>query len=75
MGKSMLVEAVQKQSKMLVDELKKQSGQPAPIPHALNVAVINIIWKMTAGEFYIDTHAVLGINSIFPFLPKYLYMS
>ncbi|KAK4328291.1 hypothetical protein Pmani_001275 [Petrolisthes manimaculis] len=55
MGKSRLVEAVHRQASMLVEELKKQSGQPAPIPHALNVAIINVIWQMVAGiQFEVD---------------------
>ncbi|KAK3874427.1 hypothetical protein Pcinc_020632 [Petrolisthes cinctipes] len=48
MGKSKLVAAVHNQATILVEELKKQSGQPAPVPHAVNVAVINIIWQMVA---------------------------
>lgn len=50
MGKSRLVDAVHKQAVMLVEELKKQAGRPAPLPHAMNIAIVNIIWEMIAGE-------------------------
>lgn len=50
MGKSKLVGAVHNQAIMLVEELKKQAGQPAPLSHAMYIAVVNIIWQMIAGE-------------------------
>lgn len=50
MGKSRLVGAVHNQAIMLVEELKKQAGRPAPLPHAMNIAIVNIIWQMIAGE-------------------------
>ncbi|XP_071514745.1 cytochrome P450 2L1-like [Panulirus ornatus] len=50
MGKSKLVGAVQAQATKLVDELKKQAGEAKPVPHALNVAVVNVIWQMVGGH-------------------------
>ncbi|KAK3870142.1 hypothetical protein Pcinc_024598 [Petrolisthes cinctipes] len=50
MGKSKLVSAVQSQSSLLVQELKKQAGRPAPIPNTLSLAIINVIWHMVSGK-------------------------
>ena len=50
MGKSKLVEAVHTQATILVEELRKQTGRPARIPHALAVAVVNIIWQMVGSK-------------------------
>lgn len=50
MGKSKLVGAVHEQAIMLVEELKKQAGRPAPLPHAMSIAIFNIIWQMIASE-------------------------
>lgn len=49
MGKSKIVGAVQKQAKLLVEELKGQADKPAPIPHALNVTIVNVIFQMVTG--------------------------
>ncbi|XP_045136590.1 cytochrome P450 2L1-like isoform X2 [Portunus trituberculatus] len=46
MGKSKLVAAVHTQAAMMVEEFEKQAGRPACIPHAMSVAVVNIIWQM-----------------------------
>ncbi|KAK4290284.1 hypothetical protein Pmani_036800 [Petrolisthes manimaculis] len=50
MGKSMLVSVVQSQASLLVEELKKQTGRPAPIPNAITLAIINVIWHMVTGK-------------------------
>ncbi|XP_042238303.1 cytochrome P450 2L1-like [Homarus americanus] len=50
MGKFKLVAAMQRQGTQLVQQLKKQAGRPAPLPHALHVAVLNVIWQMVGGE-------------------------
>nr|XP_053655244.1 cytochrome P450 2L1-like [Cherax quadricarinatus] len=50
MGKSRLVEAVQKQALRLVEHFKTQAGKPAPVSHALSVFVVNVIWQMVAGK-------------------------
>ncbi|XP_045612488.1 cytochrome P450 2L1 [Procambarus clarkii] len=50
MGKSLLVEAIQHQASSLVEQLKKQANRPAPVPHALHVAVVNVIWQMVNGK-------------------------
>ncbi|XP_063841591.1 cytochrome P450 2L1-like [Scylla paramamosain] len=46
MGKSKLVAAVHTQAAMMVEEIKKQAGRPARLPHAMSVAVVNIVWQM-----------------------------
>ena len=50
MGKSKLVGAVHTQAEMLIEEFKKHSGKPTKIPHAINVAVVNMIWQMVASK-------------------------
>lgn len=50
MGKSRLVAAVQTQATVLVEELKKQAGDPKTLPHALYVTIVNVIWQMVGGE-------------------------
>ncbi|XP_042218258.1 cytochrome P450 2L1-like [Homarus americanus] len=50
MGKSRMVAAVQWQGTQLVQQLKNQAGRPAPLPHALEVAIVNVIWQMVAGK-------------------------
>ncbi|XP_042238242.1 cytochrome P450 2L1-like [Homarus americanus] len=50
MGKSRMVAAVQWQGTQLVQQLKNQAGRPAPLPHALEVTIVNVIWQMVAGE-------------------------
>ncbi|XP_071546258.1 cytochrome P450 2L1-like isoform X2 [Panulirus ornatus] len=50
MGKSKLVGPLQTQAMILVEELKKQAGKPRPIPHALTVASVNVIWQMVVGK-------------------------
>ena len=50
MGKSKLVAAVHTQAGMMVEEFKKQAGRPARVPHAMSVAVVNIIWQMVGSK-------------------------
>ncbi|KAG0720663.1 Cytochrome P450 2L1 [Chionoecetes opilio] len=50
MGKSRLVDAVQRQAAWLAGVLAKQAGRPAPVPHALNIAIINVFWQLVGGE-------------------------
>lgn len=52
MGKSKLVGAVHTQAEMLIEEFKKQAGKAEKVPHAVNVAVVNIIWQMVASKWY-----------------------
>lgn len=50
MGKSKLVEAVQRQATWLAEVLSKEAGKPAPVPYALRVAIVNIIWQLVGGR-------------------------
>lgn len=52
MGKSKLVAAVHTQAEMLIEEFKKQAGKAARIPHAVNVAVVNIVWQMVGSKWH-----------------------
>ena len=50
MGKSRLVEAVQRQATWLTGVLIKEAGKAAPVPYALRVAIVNVIWQLVGGE-------------------------
>ena len=50
MGKSRLVNLVQKEAQELVKALKKCSGKIQPIPKNMELSVLNIIWQMIAGK-------------------------
>lgn len=52
MGKSKLVTGVQEQARKLVERLKEQANEPKPVPHAMKVAVVNVIWQMVAGKMF-----------------------
>ncbi|XP_047472155.1 cytochrome P450 2L1-like [Penaeus chinensis] len=52
MGKSKLVAGIQEQALKLVEILKQQANKAAPVPHALKVAVVNVIWQMVAGKMF-----------------------
>lgn len=51
MGKSKLVKAIQQQTLQFRESIAKQAGKVGPIPHDLNVAVVNVIWQMVASEY------------------------
>lgn len=50
MGKSKLVSAVHTQAEMLVEEFKALAGHPTKVPHAVDVAVVNVVWQMIGGK-------------------------
>ncbi|XP_042884301.1 cytochrome P450 2L1-like [Penaeus japonicus] len=52
MGKSRLVSSVHEQTKMLLGNVRQQVGKSGPVPHAIRVAVVNVIWHMVAGITY-----------------------
>lgn len=52
MGKSKLVAGIQDQANRLVEKLKLQADKEEPVPHALKVAILNVIWQMVAGKWY-----------------------
>ncbi|KAG0711433.1 Cytochrome P450 2L1 [Chionoecetes opilio] len=55
MGKSRLVDAVQRQAAWLAGVLAKQAGRPAPVPHALKIAIVNVLWQLVGGrEFDVE---------------------
>lgn len=90
MGKSKLVDAVQRQAAWLAEVLSKQTDEAAPVPHALKVAIINVLWQLVGGEFIVVTHfssalcmysgsgiePPVALTSHSPYLPhKYLLLT
>ncbi|KAK4324431.1 hypothetical protein Pmani_004929 [Petrolisthes manimaculis] len=67
MGKSKLVEAVHTQTRLMLEEFKKQAagGKPMPVPHGLNIAITNIVWQMVAGkQFAFDDPRINEFNDM-----------
>ena len=60
MGKSKLVDAVQRQAGKLTEILSEQAGKAAPVPHALKVSIVNVIWQLVGGEFVLLTSSYCG---------------
>ena len=58
MGKSRLVDAVQQQAAWVAEVLSKQTGKAAPVPYALRVAIVNVIWQLVGGELTVGTETV-----------------
>ncbi|XP_071548209.1 cytochrome P450 2L1-like [Panulirus ornatus] len=52
MGKSRLEAAIQHEAVYLVEELRKHTNQPTLLPTFLNIAVLNVIWKLVADHRY-----------------------
>ncbi|XP_042884303.1 cytochrome P450 2L1-like [Penaeus japonicus] len=52
MGKSRLVAGIHEQAQKLVRALESQANRSAPVPHALRVAITNVIWHMIAGQTF-----------------------
>ncbi|KAG7156926.1 Cytochrome P450 2L1-like 4 [Homarus americanus] len=65
MGKSSLMDAIQYEVTCLVDDFMKHTGRPQPIPMSLNVAILNVIWKITADIRYdVDDRKVHEFNDL-----------
>nr|XP_045617856.1 cytochrome P450 2L1-like isoform X1 [Procambarus clarkii] len=65
MGKSSLMEAIQNEAEMLVEDFGKHTGTPQPIPWSLNVAVLNVIWKIVSDiRFDVDDPKVHNFNKL-----------
>ncbi|XP_043196959.1 cytochrome P450 2J4-like [Amphibalanus amphitrite] len=51
MGRSRSVELIHDQIKEFIEEVMEPSkGQPTSVDHSLNVAILNILWALVAGE-------------------------
>ncbi|XP_043245049.1 cytochrome P450 2J4-like [Amphibalanus amphitrite] len=51
MGRSRSVEIIHDQIKEFIEEVMEPSkGQPTSVDHSLNVAILNILWALVAGE-------------------------
>ncbi|RXG58920.1 cytochrome P450 2L1 [Armadillidium vulgare] len=48
MGKSSMENIIRYELECLIKEFKKDAGKPVEIPYSLNVAIINILWKVLA---------------------------
>ncbi|KAB7506634.1 Cytochrome P450 2L1 [Armadillidium nasatum] len=48
MGKSSMENIIRYELECLIKEFKKDEGKPVEIPYSLNVAIINILWKVLA---------------------------
>lgn len=52
MGKSSLEAAILHEARCLVKDLGEHLGRPEPLPWSIHVAVLNVIWKLTADRRY-----------------------
>ncbi|XP_071546777.1 cytochrome P450 2L1-like [Panulirus ornatus] len=65
MGKSRMVSVVQQEARFLVEALQKQTGRPAPVPHALTVSTVNVLWQMVASKrFHVDDPVVFELEKL-----------
>ena len=51
MGKSSLIPEIEREVEHLVEEFSHHTNEPNEIPWSLNVAVLNVTWKMVAGVY------------------------
>lgn len=56
MGKSRLVEAIQREANDLVIDFKRRAGSESImlLPHSIIIAVLNVIWRMVAGNYFLS---------------------
>ncbi|XP_076048586.1 cytochrome P450 2L1-like isoform X1 [Oratosquilla oratoria] len=52
MGKTSLEDTIIPEVNQLINEISKQEGEPMEISNALNVSILNIIWKLVADRRY-----------------------
>ncbi|KAG7155288.1 Cytochrome P450 2L1-like 7 [Homarus americanus] len=65
MGKSSLMDAIQYEATCLVEDFRKHTGRPQSIPMSLSVAILNVIWKLTADIRYdVDDREVHKFNEM-----------
>ncbi|XP_069938404.1 cytochrome P450 2L1 isoform X3 [Cherax quadricarinatus] len=65
MGKSSLMEAIQYEVQCLVEDFRKHTGSAQPIPWSLNVAVLNVIWKIVSDiRFDVNDPEVYNFNKL-----------
>nr|XP_027231755.1 cytochrome P450 2L1-like [Penaeus vannamei] len=65
MGKSRMVSVVQREAQCLAEELGKQAGRAAPVPHALTVCVLNVLWQLVASKrFSVDDPVILDLEGL-----------
>ncbi|XP_064113184.1 cytochrome P450 2L1-like isoform X1 [Macrobrachium nipponense] len=65
MGKSSLEGAIQYEAQNLVGTFERTSGKPIEISWCLNVAVLNVIWKLVANIRYdTDDQEIIKFNTI-----------
>lgn len=52
LGKSSLESAILQEAQCLVEDFGGHLGRPEPLPWSIHVAVLNVIWKLTADRRY-----------------------
>ena len=50
MGKSIMEYHINEEAKDLVKEFEQHVGTPMEVTNIVNVAILNVIWKLVAGE-------------------------
>ncbi|XP_068248303.1 cytochrome P450 2L1-like isoform X2 [Palaemon carinicauda] len=55
MGKSYLADAIHREAKLLVEDIRNYTDKPTHFPQSINVAVLNVIWQLVASRRY-DLH-------------------
>ena len=68
MGKSSLEDAILIEIEKLLEDFKKYEGKPTAIPYSLTLAILNIIWQITAGKLW--TISVFELRNNYYFLGK-----
>lgn len=62
MGKSHLVETVQNEARELVKTFRKNANVSQPLPNAIHMAVLNVIWQMVASKYWFHCLITRDIN-------------
>ncbi|KAK3883064.1 hypothetical protein Pcinc_012595 [Petrolisthes cinctipes] len=64
-GKSSLMDSMQYEAAILVKDFQEHVDTPQPIPWSLNVAILNVIWQLTADvRFQVDDPKVNEFNAL-----------
>ncbi|XP_037792289.1 cytochrome P450 2L1-like [Penaeus monodon] len=65
MGKSRMASVVQREAQCLVQELGKQAGRAAPVPHALTICILNVLWQLVASKrFNVDDPVIMDLETL-----------
>nr|XP_045613686.1 cytochrome P450 2L1-like [Procambarus clarkii] len=65
MGKSIMEDFMQREAQSLVADFKKHTGVAQPLPWSINVAVLNVIWKLVSNRRYdVDDVEIQNFNKM-----------